>query len=82
MKMKFFIVCFFFYVIMIGNIQTLESLKSKKQNYRPNVSDIKRYMKPIMQAPDAPYIPKEVDTLNNFDVKSEGIFIFSLKFLI
>jgi len=72
MKIKFMMVYFFLSLIIISNVQSLEKFKSKKQNIRPNINDIKRYMRPIMQAPDAPYIPKEVDTLNNFDVKSDG----------
>jgi len=69
--MKYFIMYFFFSIVIISNVQSLESSKSRKQHIRPNVNDIKRYMRPIMQGPDAPYIPKEVDNLINYQ-KSDG----------
>ena len=70
--MKYLVMYFFFSIVIIGNMQSLESSKSRKQSVRPNVSDIKRYLKPLMQAADSPYIPKEVDTLAINDVKTEG----------
>jgi hypothetical protein len=84
MKMKFLIMYFFCSIIVFENINALSSQnqsrhhsrksRSKKQNIRPNVHDIKRFLKPMISPPEQAYIPKEVSSLGNYDMKSDRIF--------
>lgn len=85
MKMKLFIVYFFCSIIFIANINALATenkfhnhhhkSRSHKQNIRPNVHDIKRFLKPMIAAPEQPYIPEEVSSLRN-KMESDGRLLF------
>jgi hypothetical protein len=70
-------------MILVGNFYALnsenrlhsfakiDSNKSRKQNIRPNVHDIKRFLKPIVTPPSQAYIPTEVDSLQDINKMSD-----------
>lgn len=84
MKMKFLIMYFICSMILIGNFYALNSKnkfhnfastdtkKNRKQNIRPNVHDIKRFLKPIVTPPSQAYIPTEVNSLSDINKMSDG----------
>jgi hypothetical protein len=80
--MKFLIMSFFCFMLIIANINALSTEnrshhqshkhKLKKQHYRPNVHDIKRFLKPMIAPEAQAYRPQEVDSLANYNKLSEG----------
>lgn len=80
MKMKSLIMSFFCIMIIISNINSHKShnhkhkLSHKKQHYRPNVHDIKRFLKPQIAPEESAYRPEEVDSLSNLHKASDGNF--------
>merc|ERR1740139_142132 len=74
--MKFLIMYFLCSMILIDSIYSLSnkhkskhhSRKSKKQHIRPNVHDIKRFLKPMIAPPTQAYHPTEVDSLHDVDM--------------
>lgn len=82
MKMKFLIMYFICSIIVIGNINALSNKhksrhhsqknKIKKQHIRPNVHDIKRFLKPMIAPPESAYHPQEVDSLSEAKKISDG----------
>lgn len=93
MKMKFLIVYFICSMILIGNFYALEfrnrnrfrnfantnKYRGRKQNIRPNVHDIKRFLRPMITPPDQEYKPTEVDSLQDINKMSDGNKIYFIK---
>ena len=77
--MKFLIMYFLCSMILIDSIYSLSnkhkskhhSRKSKKQHIRPNVHDIKRFLKPMIAPPTQAYHPTEVDSLQDVNKMSD-----------
>jgi hypothetical protein len=80
--MKFLIMYFLCSMILIDSIYSLSnkhksrhhSRKSNKQNIRPNVHDIKRFLKPQIAPEAQAYQPTLVDSLNDVNKMSDGNF--------
>jgi hypothetical protein len=80
--MKFLIMYFICSIIVIDNLNALSThshsrhhskkSRSKKQHIRPNVHDIKRFLKPMISPPESAYRPQEVDSLSEAKRASEG----------
>jgi hypothetical protein len=80
--MKLLIMYFICSIIVIDYINALSTssqshyhsrkIRSKKQNIRPNVHDIKRFLKPMIAPPESAYRPQEVDSLAELKKASEG----------
>jgi hypothetical protein len=80
--MKLLIMYFFCSIILIANINALSAKnkslnhsrkhKLRKQHIRPNVHDIKRFLKPMIAQEAQAYRPQEVDSLADYNKLSEG----------
>lgn len=45
---------------------------SRKQHIRPNLHDVKHFLKPMMAPPESVYRPEEVESLTALKKASEG----------
>jgi len=79
MKMKFLIMYFLCSIILIESIYSLSNKhksrhrmrKLRKQYMRPNVHDIKRFLKPMIAPPSQAYHPTMVDSLQETNKMSD-----------